>query len=141
MRALTLSALAVALTVTPAMFADVIPYANGGNLAPQNVLTASATGDVTGYFVQGGPASGGGTEALDSIALFDVTTGTLSAFFFDSKTALPGDTADFGPVTAGDTLVFELLNQAKTNIILATDGTTAWMATIMATRPPLPAAH
>jgi hypothetical protein len=101
--------LMIAFTATPA-FAGVIPYPNTGTEAPQNNITATATGDVTGYFVEGGFASGGGAADLDEIRLFDVTTGYTSAYFFNNQTSLAGDTVDFGSVNAGDELVFELDN-------------------------------
>jgi len=68
------------------------------------VITATTTGHVTGYFV-----SGHGS-ADDQVRMVDVTAGTSSAFALDNHTSHPGDTFDFGPVTAGDILVFELIN-------------------------------
>jgi hypothetical protein len=121
-RKLTLSVLAVALTTTPALFAGVIPYPNIGHEAPQSTITATATGDVDGYFVQGGGASGGGAADLDFIQLYDVTTGRMSGYVFNNQTSMAGDMVDFGPVNAGDTLVFELEN-TNARYVLATDPT------------------
>ena len=114
---LSLAALCVTAIATP-MFADVIPYNNIGTVAPTTFLTASATGDITGYFF-----SKGGAGDLDEIRMVDVTAGTTSALFFPNQTTAVGTTADFGPVTAGDTLVFELINVTLGNAIFASDPT------------------
>jgi hypothetical protein len=120
MRMLTVSAFAIVLTATPALFAGVIPYPNIGHEAPQSTIKATATGDVIGYFVQGGAMSGGGAEDIDFVQLLDVTTGRMSGFVFDNQTSTAGQMQNFGEVNAGDTLVFELANQTKGDI-LATD--------------------
>jgi PEP-CTERM motif len=108
---------------TTTLLADPIPYPNVGTIAPQNAIMATATGDVTGYFVQGGAASGGGAADLDFVRLFDVTTGTTSGFMFNNQTSTPGLTANFGHVNMGDKLVFELENVSLGSIILASDST------------------
>ena len=110
-----------------AAYAGPIPYPNPGTIAPQMQLTASATGNVTGYFIQGGFASGGTALDIDTIYLLDVTTGTKTGPFFNNQTTLAGATADFGHVNAGDVLVFELFdanigNTAATNALYSTDG-------------------
>ena len=116
--------LALALVVSLPAFADgCIPYCNIGTIAPTNVFTADSTGDITGYFIQGGAASGGGAADLDFVRMLDITTGTMSPWLFNNQTSLPGDTADFGFVNAGDTLVFELQNVTLGGIILASDPT------------------
>jgi hypothetical protein len=99
--AVTLAGLALA--TLPAL-ADDVPYPNSGTIAPTSVITAATTGNVTGYFV-----SGPGSDD-DQVRMVDVTSGTTSAYAFDNHTSNPGDTFDFGPVTAGDILVFELIN-------------------------------
>lgn len=112
---LSLAALSVTMIATP-IFADVIPYNNIGHIAPTTFLTASATGEITGYFF-----SKGGAGDLDEIRMFDVTANTTSALFFPNQTTAVGTTADFGPVTAGDTLVFELVNVTLGNSVFASD--------------------
>ncbi len=89
---------------SPAVFADNLPYGNVGNVAPTVGLTATSTGTLTGYFYS---ASAGGTDYL---RLFDATSGYTSQFLFDNHASTPGQEVSFGPVTAGDTLVFELVN-------------------------------
>ncbi len=114
--------LALVVAVSLPAFADgCIPYCNIGTIAPTNIFTADSTGDITGYFIQGGAASGGGAADLDFVRMLDITTGTTSAWLFNNQTSLPGDTADFGFVNAGDTLVFELENVSLGGIILASD--------------------
>jgi hypothetical protein len=96
-----------------------IPYPNVGTIAPSNTFTASSTGDITGYFVQGGAASGGGASDLDFVQLFDVTTATSSGWLFDNQTTGAGASADFGSVHAGDTLEFELLNVSLGDLVFS----------------------
>ncbi len=100
----------LAAAALPAFADGCIPYCNPGTIAPTNVFMAATTGDITGYFVQGGAASGGGAGDLDFVRMLDITTGTMSPWLFNNQTSLPGDTADFGFANAGDTLVFELQN-------------------------------
>jgi PEP-CTERM motif len=96
--------------------ADTIPYSNVGTIAPQSTLTATATGDIIGYFV----SSSAGDN--DSIRMIDVTTGATSNYFFPDHGTTVGATANFGPVNANDVLVFELYNYS-TNQLFASDGT------------------
>jgi PEP-CTERM motif/Domain of unknown function (DUF4114) len=95
--------------------ADPIPYANPGTIASQSTLTATATGNITGYFV----SQSAGDD--DSIRMIDVTSGTISNYFFPNHSTAIGAVANFGAVTAGDTLVFELLNNS-TGQTFASDG-------------------
>ena len=99
----------LAIASVPAV-AGCIPYCNVGTIPPTNVFTATSTGTITGYFVQGGAASGGGAADLDFVQMYDVTSSTYSGWLFNNQTSLAGATANFGAVTAGDTLVFELQN-------------------------------
>lgn len=84
------------------LFGGAIPYPNPGTVAPTNVFTAVATGNVTGYFY------GSSAGDTDYIGMFNVTTSTFSGWLFNNQTTAPGTSADFGPVSAGDVLVFEL---------------------------------
>jgi len=95
--------------------ADTIPYGNAGTIAPQLSITASSTGNITGYFV----SQSAGDD--DSIRMIDVNTGWVSDYFFPNHATTAGATADFGPVNAGDTIVFELYNYA-TSQLFASDG-------------------
>ena len=116
--------LALALVVSLPAFADgCIPYCNVGTIAPTNIFTADSTGDITGYFVQGGAASGGGAADLDFVRMLDITTGTTSAWLFNNQTTTAGTTADFGFANTGDTLVFEIENVTLGNLIFASDPT------------------
>ena len=121
-RSISAAVLAFTALTSLAARADTIPYSHAGTIAPQATLTASATGDVLGYFVQGGAKSGGSAGNTDFIRLYDVTSGYTSAYFFNNQTTASGASVDFGTVHAGDTLVFELLDQT-TNQIFATSAT------------------
>jgi hypothetical protein len=90
--------------------ADSIPYANVGQVAPTNTFEAISTGYVSGYFVQGGAASGGTAAFIDVVGLLDLTTGTFSGWLFDNQTTKPGSMANFGKVNAGDTLAIMILD-------------------------------
>ena len=94
------------LVGTTSLFAGPIPYGNPGSPAPLMTLTAMNTGHITGYFVN---SSAGDT---DSIALLDVTSGVMSSYFFSNHSTSAGATADFGSVTAGDHLVFVMLDSS-----------------------------
>jgi len=105
------------LTALPAtLLADPVPYANVGQIAPTTNVTATATGDIIGYFVQASATDS------DTVRMIDVTSGTTSAWFFPNQTTAVGTSADFGFVSAGDTLVFELDN-LTTGLIFASDPT------------------
>lgn len=84
--------------------ADQVMDPTGGYIAPTTTLTASATGDVTGYFLFS--AAGG----HDYVRLLDTSTGYASAFLLGNYSTLPGQSVSFGMVHAGDNLVFELVN-------------------------------
>jgi hypothetical protein len=84
--------------------ADPIPYPNVGTIAPQASFTASSTGNITGYFV------GQSAAADDSVRMVDLTHPFTSAWLFPNHATAIGATANFGPVTAGDVLVFEILS-------------------------------
>jgi hypothetical protein len=101
----------VLANAVPAFADGCIPYCNVGNVAPTNVFNAVNTGDVTGYFVGKGPAGD-----TDFVRMLDLTTNTMSDWVLDNQTSQVGDTADFGVVNAGDTLVFEIWNQTLNSI-------------------------
>jgi hypothetical protein len=86
------------------LLADDIPYANVGQLAPANALTASATGTVVGYF------AGSSAGDNDTIELWDKTQNTFSGFVLPNHSSTVGGSTTFLSVNAGDTLVFILDN-------------------------------
>jgi hypothetical protein len=112
--------LAVMALMALPLVANPIPYPNVGTIAPTNTFTASSNGNIVGYFVQGGAASGGGAAFTDYVGMWDITTSTFSGWFFDNQLTTPGTIADFGAVSAGDTLVFVLYDQTL-NEIFASD--------------------
>src|ERR1700733_12562292 len=112
MRRLTLAVACIALSAgSSALFADQIPYANAGTIAPTVSLTATASGNIMGYFYS---ASAGDT---DLVQILDVTTGTARGWLFNNQTTAAGTAQDFGYVNAGDTLVVELENTNLNNMI------------------------
>ncbi len=113
MKFVALTLLASAISATAA-YADNVPYPNTGTVAPTVGLTASATGNIVGNFV------GYSASDTDEIRLVDLTSGTTSAYFFTNNTTTPGATANFGSVSAGDTLAFEILNE-NTGLIYSSD--------------------
>lgn len=116
MRRLLLSVFSVAVVlVSTPMFADAIPYANVGSMAPTVPLTAAGTGSITGYFVSAN------TAGNDYVRLFDVTQNTFSPFVMSSATSTAGQAYSFGSVVQGDVLVFQLVNYALGNSLLASD--------------------
>ena len=85
------------------LFADNIPYANVGQLAPDQNFTAAASGSVTAYFY----SSDAGDE--DKIILWDKTSGVMTAPSLDNHSAAVGSSVSLS-VTAGDSLVFIIDN-------------------------------
>ena len=96
------------------MFAGAIPYPNSGTIAPTNSFTAAFTGNITGYFY------GFSAGDTDYVGMLNVTTYVFSGWFFNNQTTAPGTGADFGPVTAGDVLVFKLWD-ATSGLIFGSD--------------------
>jgi len=97
--------------------AGTIPYPNIGTVAPTNTFVADATGDITGYFAQGGLGVGGTATDTDFIEMLDVTTGTSSGWVFDNQTTAEGTAVNLGEVNAGDVLEFELYNESLSVIV------------------------
>jgi len=95
-------ALASLAGAAPTLLADSIPYPNAGTPTSPMTLVATATGDVTGYFV----GQSAGDDSV--IRMVDVTSGIDSAYFFPNHSTAPGTSQDFGAVNEGDILVFEL---------------------------------
>lgn len=104
---LTLLALASILAAGSAtLLADNIPYANTGQLAPTQILTASATGTIVGYF------AGSDAGDNDTIELWDKTQNTFSGFLLPNHNSTVGVATTFLSVNAGDVLVFILSNDS-----------------------------
>jgi hypothetical protein len=94
---------------------DIIPYPTPGTIAPTVPLTATATGDIDGFFY------GASAADLDEIRMCDLTSGTCSLFQLPNTSPV-GTEVDFGAVTAGDVIVFDLDN-VTTSTILSSDPT------------------
>jgi hypothetical protein len=116
----SLLATAIVLTVVicslPAFADGCIPYCHVGTIAPTNIFTATSTGDINGYFVSKGSA-----DDDDFVRMLDITTSTVGPWVLENQSTTIGTMADFGAATAGDTLVFELINYTQGGIILASD--------------------
>jgi hypothetical protein len=118
MRRLTLAIACIVLSAgSSVLFADQIPYANAGTIAPTVSLTAIASGNIMGYFYSASAAD------TDYVKILDVTTCTSSGWLFDNQTPGADTPQVFLSVNAGDTLVIELENTNLNNEILASDPT------------------
>jgi hypothetical protein len=73
-------------------------------VAPTNVFTAGHSGNLTGYFY------GSSAGHTDYVGVLNLSTSIFSGWYFNNQTTVPGTSVDFGPVTAGDVVVFELLD-------------------------------
>jgi hypothetical protein len=102
------SLLAVGSLSATSSRAATIPYQNVGQLAPASNFTATATGEVTAYF------AGSSAGDNDTIALWDVSAGTMSSFILPNHSStVNGIGIDMLSVNAGDTLVFILDNVSE----------------------------
>ena len=97
------------------MYADSMPYANVGTMAPTVPLTAASTGNITGYFL------GASTAGNDYVRLFNVTQNTYSSFVLGTATSSLGQAYSVGAANQGDKLVFQLINYALGGALLAGD--------------------
>lgn len=100
------------VVVSAVSWAGIIPYQNVGQVAPTTTFTASAAGNVVGYFY------GFSAADTDFVRMTDLTTGRSSDFLLQNNATSIGYGADFGPVKKGDVLVFDMWNQS-TNMILS----------------------
>ena len=89
------------------LLAKTIPYPDSGTVAPTNIFTAVNTGSVIGYFY------GSSAGDTDYVGMLNLTTSTFSGWYFNNQTTAEGTSVDFGPVTAGDILVFKLWDTAS----------------------------
>ena len=117
MRQITAALFLFAFSAPAALLADSIPYANTGTVAPTQTFTATATGNVVGYFYSASASDTDLSRMVDTTAGHTFT----SAWFFNNQTTATGTVQNFGSVTAGDTLVFELENTNLSNEIFASD--------------------
>jgi PEP-CTERM motif len=104
MRLSLLTIAALLATASTPLLADAIPYSNVGHLAGDVTITASATGNITGYFVSASASDN------DVIELWDTTTNTFSGFLLPNHSSTVGAPVNFGHVNAGDNLVFIIDN-------------------------------
>jgi hypothetical protein len=100
---LTLAVLSLGALVTPA-FADPVPYANPGHVAPDPSLPIKATGTVLDLYYYGGVAGD-----HDYIVVKDLTNHTSSGAILNNSTSTVGEEFTFA-TNPGDTLEFELVN-------------------------------
>jgi len=83
------------------LLADPIPYANVGQLAPDQSFTASSAGEVTAYFYSSSASND------DKIILWDKTSGAMTAPSLDNHSSAVGSSVSLS-VNAGDSLIFTL---------------------------------
>ncbi len=114
MKPFALAALASLAALATSALAAPIPYANIGQVAPTSVITAQNSGQIVGYF------AGYSAADIDQIRMIDLTSGSVSSYFFTNNSTAPGTSAKFGSVFKGDTLVFEIFNKTI-NQIFASD--------------------
>jgi hypothetical protein len=82
----------------------IIPYPNVGTENPVTyTFTATATGDVMGYF-----AAPSGAAYTEDVGLLDNGVLTSGGYGLNNHGSYAGEDFNFGNVTAGDTLVFVL---------------------------------
>lgn len=109
----TLLALSFLFTGATALSAAPISYGDSGTIASTATLTAMSTGDVMGYFAFASSAD------TDFVRLVNLTTGSSSNWFFNNRGTSVGSAQNFGFVTAGDLLAFEIYNETE-NYVLST---------------------
>ena len=110
MKKFTLAVIAALFAAASSLaYADSIPYANAGTIAPTVQTLATGTG-VTVYF------AGSSASFNDTIQVEDLTSGYKSAAFFPNHSTAVGAEdvlgAGAGQISAGDQLVF-LLNSPE----------------------------
>jgi hypothetical protein len=89
--------------LSSSLIAGPIPYPDSGTENPVTyTFNATASGDLVGYF------AGSGAAYTEQVGLLDNGVMTSGGFGLNNKTSVVGSSFDFGPVTAGDTLVFVL---------------------------------
>jgi hypothetical protein len=115
--ALSLMALSLGGLVAPA-FADDIPYANVGHVAPTSA-PIKATGNTLDVYFYGSSA-----WDTDDIEIKDVTQGWTSGLIFNNQTSTPGQELSFS-VNPGDVLEFFLVNQSSGETYSSTPGDSA----------------
>jgi hypothetical protein len=101
-------------TASISAWGDIIPYPNVGFQAPTVALTATATGPIDGFFY------GASAADLDLVEMCDLTASTCSGYELPNTSAI-GTEVDFGSVTAGDTIIFNLENTSTSDTILSSD--------------------
>ena len=94
------------LVMGTSSWADPMGYGRAGTLASTMTLTATATGDLTGYFAF---SSAGGT---DFVRIANLSTGYTSDWFFNNHATATGTVQNFGYANMGDQLAIEIYNYA-----------------------------
>jgi hypothetical protein len=102
-------------TASISAWGDIIPYPDKGTIAPTVPLTATSTGVIDGYFY------GFSAADTDLIQMCDLTSSTCSGFELPNQTTPVGTEVDFGAVTAGDVIIFNLENTSTGDTILSSD--------------------
>jgi hypothetical protein len=87
----------------PVALAGIIPYPNSGTEnSVTYTFTATASGDLTGYF------AGTGASYTEEVGLLDNNVLTSGGYGLNNHSTSVGAAFNFGNVTAGDTLTFVL---------------------------------
>jgi hypothetical protein len=96
-----LSFIAIALSASVAANADSIPYPDVGSFASGHHFNAVESGDLVGYFL--------GSSALYNNEIGVFVNGTqLGGYVLGNHSSTVGQSVNFGPVNAGDSIVFAL---------------------------------
>jgi hypothetical protein len=86
---------------TTAVMADAVPYPHTGQYAPANAFTATAPGDIVGYFF-------GSTAAYESEIGVFADGVQVGPYALDNHHSGFAQRFDFGHVDAGDSITFSL---------------------------------
>jgi hypothetical protein len=119
LNAKSLLILALLLAASFPVLADSIPYSAPGTTASTPTITAMATAHVIGYF------AGSNASDIDVIRMCDVTANFCSAFTFNNQSTAVGASFDFGAVTAGDILRFDLSDTTTGQLLSSAPGVSA----------------
>ena len=104
----SIAAIALGASLTMSANAGTIPYPDKGTIPPAHSFTATTDGSLTAYFYDE-------WASLDSwLNVWINGDQFLGGYKLKSSTSAFGEYVDFGPVSAGDTLVFELKVEGAT---------------------------
>lgn len=102
LKQISLAAIALCASLTMSAQAATIPYPDVGTAAPANTFTAASDGFITAYFFAS-------SAAYKSQIGVSINGDTPTIFGLDNKTSGYGQSLVLGGVSAGDSLVFELM--------------------------------